>query len=534
MKHFLLSLLVVNFVLYSYSQPLIQRSTNPDFFSSEKYIYLPRAEFHTSIRPYLKDELEKYAPADSINALWRIASPYDAGLKKWLWNKTLNEDLIIIQDDEYTFRVNPLINFELSKDFKNNDPAWVNTRGFIAEGNIGPHFAFATRFYENQATFVDYIDKEIQQTTVIPGQGGYKGLKNGGYDFSRAEGYISYSPNKYFNFRFGHGRNFFGDGYRSLLLGDAHFPYPYFLISTTVWKIRYINLYAEFMDRKFLRQESEYFRKKYGTFHYLTTNITSRLKVGLFEAIIWKAADSTGFRGFDFNYLNPVIFYRPVEFSLGSPDNALMGLNVSYTVGQKTTFYGQLLLDEFKIHEVFSGKKWWGNKQAVQLGVKTFDFGGIEGLNVQLEGNFIRPYTYSHWESIQNYGHYSQPLAHPMGANLKEGLAFVRYHKGRWHLNYQLQYVMYGDDTNGVSFGKNIFRSYNDRPFDYNVEIGQGLRSHLWRHEFRVSWMINPNYNLNISAGFVWRRQTDVHQSKELMMGFISLSTALEKLYYDF
>lgn len=211
-----------------------------------------------------------------------------------------------------------------------------------------------------------------------------------------------------------------------------------------------------------------------------------------------------------------------------------MGLNVSYTVGQKTTFYGQLLLDEFKIHEVFSGKKWWGNKQAVQLGVKTFDFGGIEGLNVQLEGNFIRPYTYSHWESIQNYGHYSQPLAHPMGANLKEGLAFVRYHKGRWHLNYQLQYVMYGDDTNGVSFGKNIFRSYNDRPFDYNVEIGQGLRTHLWRHEFRVSWMINPNYNLNISAGFVWRRQTDVHQSKELMMGFISLSTALEKLYYDF
>ncbi len=516
------------------AQPLIQRSTNPEFFVEEKFIYQPQNHFHTSVRPYLSDELQQIIPEDSIKNTWKIASIYDKGVKRWLWNKVFNEDLIKIQGDEYTFKVNPLVNFELSNDFKNDDHAWVNTRGFMVDGNIGPRFAFATRFYENQATFVDYIDKEIQNIRVIPGQGGYKPFKTSGYDFSRAEGYISYSPNKYFNFRFGHGNNFWGDGYRSLLLGDSHFPYPYFLISTTVWKIRYVNLYAEFMERQSPRKESEPYHKKYGTFHYLTVNITPRLKVGLFEAIIWKARDSVGYRGFDINYLNPVIFYRPVEFSVGSPDNALLGFNVSYTIGKNNTLYGQLLLDEFKLNEVFSGEKWWGNKQAVQLGVRVFNILGIHGLNIQAEGNIIRPYTYSHWESIQNYGHYSQPLAHPMGANLKEGLFFLRYHKARWHVNYQFQYALYGLDTNNVSFGKNIFRSYNSRPFDYGVIIGQGLRTNLWRQELKISWMLNPNYNLNLSTGIVWRKESNIQEKNDLLMFYVSLSTALEKLYYDF
>ncbi len=516
-------------------QPLIQRSTHPDYFFNEKYIYFPGLNFHTSVRPYLSDEIKKAAGTDTIYAASLITPPYASGTKRWLWNKLFNEDLITLKNEDYKFVFNPLINFELANDFNNSDKAWVNTRGFMAEGNIGSRFAFATRFYENQATFVDYIDKEIRRTKVIPGQGSYKGFNQNGYDFSRVEGYISYSPDKYFNFRFGHGRNFWGDGYRSLILSDVHFPYPYFMINTTIWRIRYVNLYAEFMDKTRPRHGDQIYQKKYGTFHYLTMNLTSRLKVGLFEAIIWKASDSTsGFRGFDFNYLNPVIFYRPVEFSLGSPDNALMGVNASYTLGQKTTLYGQVLLDELKVKEVFSGKKWWGNKQAVQLGIKSFDVLGVNNLSLQVEYNYIRPYTYSHGESIQNYGHYNQPLAHPLGANLREILGFLKYRQERWFFNYQIQFVKYGADTNHLNYGKDIFRSYNDRPFDYGIKTGQGLSTTLWRQEFRISWMINPNYNFLFSTGIMWRSMSNIKETQKLMMGFVSLSTALEKLYYDF
>ena len=42
--------------------------------------------------------------------------------------------------------------------------------------------------------------------------------------------------------------------------------------------------------------------------------------------------------------LNPIIFYRPVEFSKHSPDNALMGLNINYNFLVK--LYSELNTDQ--------------------------------------------------------------------------------------------------------------------------------------------------------------------------------------------
>ena len=52
---------------------------------------------------------------------------------------------------------------------------------------------------------------------------------------------------------------------------------------------------------------------------------------------------------FELQYLNPVIFYRMVEQILGSPDNAMIGLNVSYDIKNRIRVYGQLLLDELNL-----------------------------------------------------------------------------------------------------------------------------------------------------------------------------------------
>ena len=59
------------------------------------------------------------------------------------------------------------------------------------------------------------------------GIGRAKNFKNYGTDASLANGYLSYSPNKYINFQIGHGRHFFGDGYRSHLISDYAPDYPY-------------------------------------------------------------------------------------------------------------------------------------------------------------------------------------------------------------------------------------------------------------------------------------------------------------------
>ena len=59
-----------------------------------------------------------------------------------------------------------------------------------------------------------------------------------------ANGHVSYQTSKHFNFQFGHGKHFIGDGYRSMLLSDNSFNYPYLKITTDVWKVSYVNLYS--------------------------------------------------------------------------------------------------------------------------------------------------------------------------------------------------------------------------------------------------------------------------------------------------
>ena len=63
---------------------------------------------------------------------------------------------------------------------------------------------------------------------------------------------------------------------------------------------------------------------------------------------------------------------------------------------------------------------YWKNKYAFQLGTKQFDLFKIKGLGLNSEFNWVKPYTYSHFEGIMNYGHFNSPLAHPYGANFYE------------------------------------------------------------------------------------------------------------------
>ncbi len=106
--------------------------------------------------------------------------------------------------------------------------------------------------------------------------------------------------------------NFLGDGYRSLLMGDAASPYPFFKMNTTFWKIKYTNTYMWLKDvRPEVTLERTY-ATKFMANHYLSWNITKKFNLGLFESVIWT---NTNNRGFDVSFVNPIIFYRSVEFT---------------------------------------------------------------------------------------------------------------------------------------------------------------------------------------------------------------------------
>jgi len=458
MKKELFFLLVITLFTTCVNGQNLYLPLNQDYnFELQKAVYSSQYRFHSSTQAWQLNELKQTFNCDSIIQLNRLEKTIPKKWKQKAWDKFLNDDVVTLHRDDFDIAINPLMNFSLGREFAEEKSTWVNTRGFEIKGRIGRGFSFYTNFYENQAVFVNYLDTAINTWIVVPGQGKMRSYGEGGFDYSAASGYIAFHSKKYFSFQLGHGKNFLGDGYRSLLLSDNPFNNLFLKASVNFWNIKYMVLYSQHIDITENIDDIGYPRK-YSTVHYLSWAISKRVNLSFFDAIIWQTTDSLGnYRGFDLQYLNPIIFMRPVEYSVGSPDNALLGLNLSVIVGRHNVFYGQLILDEFKLEEVTAGNGWWGNKQGFQLGFKTYDPFRVKGLFFQTEYNWVRPYTYSQQNPLKNYGHYSQSLAHPMGANFWESVSILKYHFKRFYFRYQFQYAMYGEDFDGQNFGKNIY-----------------------------------------------------------------------------
>jgi hypothetical protein len=222
-----------------------------------------------------------------------------------------------------------------------------------------------------------------------------------------------------------------------------------------------------------------------------------------------------------------------VEASLDSPDNMMLGSNLRYKISNRLSAYGQLLLDEFKLDEIKAGDGWWGNKQAFQLGLKSHSL-GVKNLNLQAELNYVRPYTYQHRSTLQNYAHYNQALAHPMGANFIETIFLADYSIKRWYTSAKIVSAQIGLDSAGINYGQNIFRDYFTYQSEYGNKTLQGLKTDFLYFELKAGYLVNPVYNFNIEVGIASREmKNDVFDDKAMMLTF-GIRTALHNKYYDF
>ncbi len=473
--------------------------------------------FHTSIRPYRNENLLKVIDPQRVKSEYQNLPD---GTK--FQRKLFYEDLIQYRSEkeEFDIRINPLMNFSLIADENIgsiSDPTkkvgYTNTRGLQILGQLGKQFTFYTEIYENQIDLPGYVkDWSTNHDLVSPGQGIVDFLTDGQYDYLIATGYFQYRSKKYFTFEFGNGKNFIGDGYRSLLLSDNAANYPYFKILTEFGKVKYMNLYTKYLDVNPSNKDENHYSKWSAT-HYLTFNIGKKLSFGLFESTMWGNRENQ--KGYDVTYLNPIIFYRSLEFMNGSEGvNVLLGGNAQFKIRPKTAFYGQFVLDEFKINEFFAGDGYWGNKYGFQFGVKSFDVFKVKNLNILSEINYVRPFTYAHEASntpneggLSNYGHLNQALAHPLGANFIEWMSSVNYQYRRWVLNGELMVANKSFNNAGENFGGDIYDNYNGRSLgDYGYDMLIGNKVNIINLNGTLGYIINPSYNLKIEAGLTIRQ----------------------------
>ena len=370
---------------------------------------------HTASKPYLFNEVKPYI--DLENKRNKILKARNT----WGGRKLHNEHFALVKGKNFWFTLNPAFDLQVGKDNSDVNYTYNNTRAIQIQGALGKKFSFSTSFYESQGRFAEYINDYARLKRpndnaygLVPGRGRAKSFKEGGFDYPVAEAYLSYTPSEFFNFQFGNGKNFIGDGYRSFFLSDVASPYPFLKISTQFWKIKYTNLWMWMDDVRPEASISGSNLRKYVAMHHLSWNVTKRFNIGLFESVVTNENSSPN--GFDVSFFNPIIFYRAVEFSRGSQSgNANIGLNMKYKVGDQVTLYNQFLIDEMTTSRVFDGSGYWGNKFAIQLGAKYYNAFKIDKLTLQGEFNWVRPYTYSHRDIELNAGHYNQPHCPSVG-----------------------------------------------------------------------------------------------------------------------
>jgi hypothetical protein len=422
-------------------------------------------------------------------------------------------DFYSFHDKDFDLHLNFTTNDFIGKDNNISSPLWLTGRGIEIRGMINEKLGFYTFVSDNQGVFPKYVTDYAGRYN-FPGEGLAKKIQNDkGVDFLSARGYITFRPLKSINVKFGHDVNVFGSGYRSLLLSDNSSPYLFLRIDTQLGRFKYTNLWTSMVNEQ---QSKDLLRsKKFSAIHHLSINLTDRINIGVFEAEVFSRDSTSG--GYDLNYLNPIIFYRYVESYIGSEDNALLGFDFKWLVGKKASIYSQFVLDEFLTKHMFNGDGSWTNKYSFQLGGKYVDAFGVPNLDLQLETNIVRPYTYSHKDGGRNYVHYNQALAHPLGANFKEYIGILRYKVTPRLSIYGTQtFAKQGLDPTGAwtNYGSNILLDYDTRTGvdpkdnDYGHKIGQGIVAKTSFTDLRLTYSLA--HNLFLDARYLHRNTKSV------------------------
>ncbi len=417
---------------------------------------------------------------------------------------------------KFKFMIDPVFHFRLGKELDDDGLKFVNARGATFRGQVDDFFGFYFYITENQARFPSWVNNYVDRTTAVPGAGYYKEFKSDGYDYFNTRGYITFSATEHVHFQFGYDKNFIGDGYRSMFLSDNSNDYLFMKVNTRVWKFNYQNIFAELIG-EYRRKGNNLDRtlpKKYMTVHHLSFNITKNFNIGLFEAVVFSRDK------FELQYLNPIIFYRAIEQALGSPDNAFLGFDFKANFLRRFSLYGQFILDDFNLGNEFrqgqedknvvqqltNPNKWWGTKFAGQLGLKYIDVFGIKNMDLQVEANYSRPYTYSHNDDSGAWAHYDQPLAHPLGANFTELITILRY-QPRQDMIFKFKYIhsKQGEDAGGTNYGSNIFLPNSTFEREFGNDVHQGFLSKINQMEFRFTYM--PWHNVNFDFIYEYRSQ---------------------------
>lgn len=515
------TILLVCFSVVVYAQPQnLPLSREFNLHNNKVFDHL-ESSIHTSSQPIIlsftddKENKSWLSESEEANYLINLRKDERKSRKffSWLGQSLFHQNFLVVDTNDIYLTVDPLINVGFGNDSENTtlnkDKIYTNTRGATVKGFIGKKFAFQTTVYENQTFAPNYIKDFVNASGVMPGQGRIKTFKTFGYDYAYSDAYVSFSPKSNLNFQLGNGKNFIGDGYRSLLLSDIATNYPFLKANWLFGKGKFLYSkihggLANLTRRPTGSVPESLFERKNMSVHYINWLATKWLNIGLFESTIWQTEDSTQTLPFEYRQLNPIPLVNSLTTGFNKSDKSVVGLNTKITLPFKTVVYNQL---------VYDGNFDGFSQTGIQLGLRTYV---IKNLTAQVEYNTIAPYTYENPElASQSFTHYNQGIAHPYGNNFNELIGII---------NYKYKRLFTQAKINSADYYSIVSNGNSLTSYDTKLSI---LQAHL-------GYILNPKNNLALVMGVTNRTETnDIAENKTNYIYF-SIKTSLRNLYYDF
>lgn len=426
-------------------------------------------------------------------------------------------DLYSVRTKEFRMYANPVLFLSGGID-QNTDPAaadaslplYNNLRGLVLRGSIGEKIGFHTEAGDYLARVPEFRYRQFRELGSIPGEEEIKqfGDQNG-INYFKTRAYITAEATDWLRIKFGKDRAHWGNGWQSLILSD-HAADAFLLnLTANIWKFQYVSQFAQLID--YIPGKPDVagdFPRKYAAIHALNFRPNPHISFGVFESLMYGQNQPYGRRGFELQYLNPVMFYRSVEQLIGSPDNATIGANLKVNLFDRIQLYGQALIDDFNFGNRTQGPGYWGNQWAVQAGLKYYNAFGIPTLDLQVETNHVRPYVYQHYSVVSNLSHYGESIGHAAGANVQDAHAILRYHPHpAWNLQIVASAIRQGLNLDDQNYGSDILSTYNLRPYEFGHTIGQGLALNVRQLWGRLSWQLGASEAyLEAEGRYRWER----------------------------
>jgi hypothetical protein len=494
---------------------------NTDYtISIDNELITGNRNYPTFLKPYNKSSLKNHINIDSTLS-FSINMPLEK--KGWLIRKWRYESLLRVDSPDFQINADPLFDFCYGRNKDNTTNVFTNSRGLKVWGNLSNEIYFETSFIENQSEFLPYLTDYIHSANVVPGQGQSRRFGSNGFDYSIASGLLSVNFKKYYGLVLGNGKLFAGDGYRSMFLSDNAYNYPYVRFSASFSKWSYSRIMSIIMSDTIPQTSYGLREKRLAGYNIFTYNPCPVFQLSIFEGNIFKYPNDRKSIDFNYSYLNPLIIVNSLVQD--KQYSTLLGFSAKLDLCKHFELYNQLAISNLTSNYNLK------DKLGFQVGLKYYNALFIDNLFFQVEYNKASEHTYVSSDSLLNYSHFNQALAHPYGNNFKETIIIAKYKYKCWQVGAKWVNASYGIAELGAIPKKTQFVKtiQYETPF-----ISYGPKTDVLNFTISLSYLVNSSTNRKIEAGYVRRDATLLGKDYLGDYFFIAFKTALDNWYYDF